>query len=819
MSADKLKLEVLMGLVEKVTGPLKNITKGSGQTAKALKAAKDELKQLNDAQKRIDGFRKLDKDLAIVSNGMKGAQDRIKSLKQEIAKLPAPTKDMARALKEAQSEASHLKGRYTTLLEKQQRLRTELNATGMDTAKLATHQRELAGKINLATAAVDKQVAAMKRQNAQAARMHAAQANYQKAMGWHGKLSNSGRMTIGAGVAAGAPIVLAIRQYTNFEDAMMGVARQVQGARDANGKLTATYYEMGESIKAMSERLPMAATEIAAIVEAGARMGIQGKQNLLTYAETTAVMASAFDIPTDEVGLNIGKISQLYKIPIKDIKALGDTINWLDDNALSSGRDIIDVMQRVAGSATLVNMSYKDAAALGSTFLSMGAGAEVASTATNAMIGQLANAPMLATAKRYREGLAMLHLDANSLQKGMTRDATGTIIKVLDAIKSLPQDKQLEAATRLFGKEYADNVSKLAQNMGMYREQLGLVNAEQAKGSMDRETQARLQALSAQYDLAKNTLANMATEIGANLKPALVDLLQSGAAVLKNVRDWMKENPGLTAALVKIAAVGAVMVTVIGALVFAVGALIAPIAMLKFGLAYLGVGAGGALSGLLALLNPVAKLAAAFSAGYAVGTLINGWLDSFVSKIFGYKTTLGGAIFDIVQMFKKTSWSDIGEFILRGLENGLDHMTFGLYSKVKKITSGIVATAKSVFGIKSPSTVFNVLGRYTMAGLSGGIDAGRQGAVSAVSNAARKVAAAGAGMLLGGAAMAGPAIDTRPALAGQGSGSGGIYIGSITIQAAPGQSAQDIATAVRLELEKIERQRSARGRSRLSDKE
>lgn len=819
MSADKLKLEVLMGMVEKITGPLKNITKGSGQTAKALKAAKDELKHLNDAQNRADGWRKTSKDVAIVGNQLKAARQHLKNVKAAMAETTIPTREMQRALKDAQQQVSTYGMRLSGLIDKKKRLHTELVANGVDLKNLKRYQSDLSGQIDKATAAVDRETAAMKRRNAQAARMHAAQANYQKAMGWHGKLSNSGRMTIGAGVAAGAPIVLAIRQYTNFEDAMMGVARQVNGARDANGKLTATYYEMGEAIKAMSERLPMAATEIAAIVEAGARMGIQGKQNLLTYAETTAVMASAFDIPTDEVGLNIGKISQLYKIPIRDIKALGDTINWLDDNALSSGRDIIDVMQRVAGSATLVNMSYKDAAALGSTFLSMGAGAEVASTATNAMIGQLANAPMLATAKRYREGLAMLHLDANSLQQGMTKDATGTILKVLAAIKSLPQDKQLEAATRLFGKEYADDVSKLAQNMSMYREQLGLVNAEQAKGSMDRETQARLQALSAQYDLAKNTLANMATEIGANLKPALVDLLQSGAEVLKNVRDWMKENPGLTAALVKIAAVGAVVVTVIGALIFAVGALIAPIAMLKFGLAYLGVGAGGALSGLLALLNPVAKLAAAFSAGYAIGTLINGWLDSFVSKIFGYKTTLGGAIFDIVQMFKKTSWADIGMMILRGLEMGLDFLTAGLYSKVKKITSGIVSAAKSVFGIKSPSTVFNVIGRYTMAGLSGGIDAGRQRAVSAVSNAARKIAATGAGVLLSGAAMAGPAIDTRPALTGQGSGSGGIYIGNITIQAAPGQSAQDIATAVRIELEKIERQRSARGRSRLSDRE
>jgi TP901 family phage tail tape measure protein len=817
MSADKLKLEVLMGLVEKVTGPLKNITKGSSSTAKALKAAKDELKQLNDAQKRIDGFRKLDKDLSIVKNGMKGAQDRIKSLKDEIAKLPAPTKDMARALKQAQAEASNLKGRYTSLLEKQQRLRTELNATGMDTAKLATHQRDLAGKINLATAAVDKQVQAMQRQNAQAQRMHAAQANYQKAMGLHGRMTGAGRMAIGAGVAAGAPMALAVRQYASFEDAMMGVARQVAGSRDTNGKLTATYYEIGDAIKAMSERIPLATNELAEILAMGARMGIQGKQDLLAFTETSAVMAAAFDISAGEIGESMGRLSQLYKVPIKDIGQLGDAINWLDDNALSQGGDIIDVMQRIAGSAAMAKMNFKEAAALGSSFLSLGAGSEVAASASNAMIRELSIATM--QTKRFRGGLAMLKLDAQAIQLGMSKDATGTILKVLDAIRALPQEQQLEAATRMFGKEFGDDAAKLAANIGEYRRQLELVNQAQAKGSMDREAQARLEALSAQYMLAKNSMFAMATEIGANLKPALVGLLKSGAEVQKNVRDWMKENPGLTSALVKIAAVGAVVVTVIGAIVFAIGALIAPIALLKFGLTWLGVSAGGAVSGLLAFLNPLAKLAAAFSVGYAVGTLINGWLDSFVSKIFGYKTSLGGAIFDIVQMFKQGNWSQIGMLILRGIEAGLDFLTMGLYSKMKNIAGGLITTAKKVFGIKSPSTVFNVLGRYTMAGLSGGIDAGRQGAVAAVSNAARKVAAAGAGMLLGGAAMAGPAIDTRPALTGQGGGTGGLHIGSITIQAAPGQSAQDIASAVRAELEKLERQRGARGRSRLSDKE
>lgn len=817
MSADKLKLEVLMGLVEKVTGPLKNITKGSSTTAKALKAAKDELKLLNDAQNRADGWRKTSKDVAIVGNQLKAARQHLKNVKAAMAETTIPTREMQRALKDAQQQVSTYGMRLSGLIDKKKRLHTELVANGVDLKNLKRYQSDLAGQIDKASAAVDRETAAMKRQNAQAARMHAAQANYQKAMGLHGRMTGAGRMTMGAGIAAGAPLALAVRQYASFEDSMMGVARQVAGARDANGKLTTTYYEIGDAIKAMSERVPLATTELAEILAMGARMGIQGKENLLRFTETSAVMAAAFDIAAGDIGESMGRLSQLYKVPIKDIGQLGDAINWLDDNALSQGGDIIDVMQRIAGSAAMANMNFKEAAALGSTFLSLGAGSEVAASASNAMIRELSIATM--QTKRFRGGLAMLKLDAKAIQFGMTKDATGTILKVLDAIRALPKEQQLEAATRLFGKEFGDDASKLAANIGEYRRQLELVNQAQAKGSMDREAKARLEALTAQYTLAKNSIFATATEIGANLKPALVDLLQAGSGVLKNVRDWMKENPGLTSALVKIAAVGAVVVTVIGAIVFAVGALIAPVALLKFGLAWLGVSAGGAVSGLLAFLNPIAKLAAAFAAGYAVGTLINGWLDGFVSKIFGYKTTLGGAIFDIVQMFKNGNWSQIGMLMLRGIEAGLDQLTFGLYSKMKNIAGGLINAAKKTFGIKSPSTVFNVIGRYTMAGLTGGIDAGRQGAVSAVSNAARKVAAAGAGMMIGGAAMAGPAIDTQTALTGQGVGGGGLYVGGITIHAAPGQSAQDIATAVRIELEKIERQRSARGRSRLSDKD
>ncbi len=591
---DKLKLEVLLAAIDKVTRPLKAIRDGSSETAKALKGAKEQLKALNDQQKRVDGFRAAAKSIGVYKSDLEKAEARVRSITQAIDAAAYPTRDMQKALKDATAEARHLKGNITQLTEKQERYRRELSASGADTHKLASYQRELKTQMATATTEVDKQRKALDALNQRQNAVRAARYGYDKTINLRNRMAGGGAATAAAGVAMSMPIIKAVKDYASFEDAMMGVARQVEGAKDANGRYTQTYYDMGEAIKAMSERIPLATTEIAAIVEAGARMGIQGKANLLSYAETTAIMASAFDLPVDQVGEDVGKIAALYKVPIKSISELGDVINWLDDNAQSKGGDIIDVMNRIAGTADTVGMKYKEAAALASTFLSLGATSEVAATASNAIMTNLSIATM--QPKRIQAGLDMLKLDAKSVQGGMSKDATGTILKVLDAIKALPKEKQLEATTSLFGKEFGDDAAKLAGQLAEYRRQLELTNAAQAKGSMQREADSRNQALSARYEMLKSTIFNVSSALGESLKPALVDIMQSIADVLTGVRAWTKEHPELTANLVKGAAIIAVIVTGLGALTLAAAAVLGPLALLKFSVATLGIKMGGQLA-------------------------------------------------------------------------------------------------------------------------------------------------------------------------------------------------------------------------------
>lgn len=784
--ASALELKVIFAAVDKFVRPVKGITGAASEAAKALRENTARMKELDRTVAQIDAFKKAEKDAAITANTFAKTREQIDRLKAAIDKVGVPTKAQAAELANLSRKSEDLKAKHESLINTEQRLFEKLKAAGIDTRNLAEQRRNLASASSEAVNQSRRLQGALEAENQKMRRLKAAQADLDKAKDRAGKLALTGAGMAAGGAAISLPIAKAGKDFADFETAMLGVARQVDGAKDEAGKMTPLYWEMGDAIKAMSERLPMTANDIAKIVEGGARMGIQGKENLLIYADTTAVMASAFDLPVDQVGEDIGKISQLYKVPIKDIKSLGDTINWLDDNALAKGGDIVDVMKRIAGTADMVKMNFKEAAALGSTFLSLGANPEVAASASNAMIRELSIANM--QGKRFQGGLAMLGLDGKALQASMATDATGTIIKVLEKIKGLAGDKQLEAATRLFGKEFGDDASKLASNLDEYRRQLKLVNDEKARGSMQRESDTRNETLNARIEMSKNAFTNLSSDLGRHLKPAIAETLERTLAIIQAVRAWAAENPALAGGLMTTVKGLALLLTVLGGLTIAAGAILVPLATMKFALATLGIGGGpvatalgGIASKLWAILGPIGKVtaafAAAFAAGYAIGTLLNSAIDAGLSKLLGYETTLGGATYDLVQKIKgglgdAVDWVanlpgrfvSAGTEMINGLITGIGSRLDALRQTVSGAADGAVAWVKEKLGIRSPSRVFAELGMHTMAGFEQGIAANGTGPLDALGAITKKLAALGAAVTLGQPALAIPEPVTPPAI-------------------------------------------------------
>lgn len=639
MSDNNLRLQVILNAVDKLTRPFRSAQASSKELAAAIQQSRASLKALDSQAARIDGFRKANGQLAVTGQNLKAAREEAAKLATQFSATNRPTAQQARLLEQAKNRVNELQGQYNGLRQSVQKQRLALNEAGLDTRKLSSAQRELRQNADETRQALDRQQKSLKRLGEQQARMNAVREQYSRRLEVRDRIAGAGATTAAAGAAMGAPVVAAVRSYASMEDAMKGVAKQVNGLRDDNGNRTKQFYEMQDAIKAASEQLPMenGAIDYAALVEGGARMGVinqddpfeDQKRDLLAFASTAAKAATAFELPADELAEGLGKIAQLYKVPTRNIEQLGDALNYLDDNAMSKGGDIINVLQRMGGVAD--RLDFRKAAALGSTFLSLGAAPEIAASASNAMVRELSIATM--QSKRFFEGMDLLKLNPAEIEKQMTTDAMGTIQRVLEKVNKLPQDKRLSAMTMIFGKEFGDDAAKLANNLPELQRQLKLTAGADANGSMQKESDINKDSLSAQWLLVKTGAQNAFSSLGETLRQPLMDIMSMVKGVTGALRRWVEQNPVLAGTLMKVAAATAAITVGLGTLAVAVAAVLGPIAVIRFALSMLAVkalpsaaAAATRTGGVLRLLvsGPLAVLRVAlFSVGGLLGALLS----------------------------------------------------------------------------------------------------------------------------------------------------------------------------------------------------
>lgn len=567
MSDNNLRLQVILNAVDKLTRPFRAAQASSKELAGAIQNTRNSLKELNKQAGRIDEFRKTRSQLAITANNLNAAREEAAKLATQFAATNRPTAAQAKLFSQAKTRVQELQQTYNGLLGAVQRQRQALKESGIDTRQLSSAQRELKKNAEETRQALEGQQKVLKRLGEQQARMNAAREQYSRRLEVRDRIAGAGATTTAAGLAMGAPVMAAVKSYTSMEDA----------------------------IKAASEQLPMenGAVDFAALVEGGARMNVANpddswedqKRDLLAFASTAAKAATAFELPADELSESLGKIAQLYKIPTRNIEQLGDALNYLDDNAMSKGADIIDVMQRLGGVAD--RLDYRKAAALGSTFLTLGAAPEVAASAANAMVRELSIATM--QSKSFFEGMNLLKLNPEVIEKQMTKDAMGTIQRVLEKVNALPQDKRLSAMTMLFGKEFGDDAAKLANNLPELQRQLKLTAGNDALGSMQKESDINKDSLSAQWLLVKTGAQNTFSSLGETLRQPLMDILYTVKSVTGALRRWGEANPELTGTLMKVVAVVAAVTVGLGTLAVALAAVLGPLAVIHMGFSVLGI--------------------------------------------------------------------------------------------------------------------------------------------------------------------------------------------------------------------------------------
>jgi len=443
-------------------------------------------------------------------------------------------------------------------------------------------------------------------------------------------LGKIGFSDVVTGGALAAPFIAGAAAAIQYESAMADVKKVV------NFDTPAQFKQMGEDIGKMSDRLPMAATDIAKIVAAGGQSGI-AKGELLGFAEAAVKMGIAFDQSADESGSMMATWRTAFKMTQTDVVGLADRINYLGNTGPANTKQISAIVTEVGSLGEVAGLSSGQIAALGATMAGVGVKQDVAATGIKNFM--LAMTKGSAATKSQAVAYKALRLDSKNVAVAMQKDAQGTMLDLLKRISQVDKAKRPALLTNLFGSESIAAITPLLTNLELLESNLQKVgDASQYAGSMDKEYASRAETTANNLQLLRNAAASVARAVGNALLPGINAVVDSLRPMISQAAELIQANPQL----VKGVAMAAGAFTALRVAVFA-----ATVATRVLGVAF--------------AATPVGIIAVAIAA--AAGLIVANW--ETVGPFFTALWELIKALATPFMEFMKSvfDWSPIGMLI------------------------------------------------------------------------------------------------------------------------------------------------------------
>nr|WP_157750948.1 phage tail protein [Janthinobacterium svalbardensis] len=734
-----MKLQVVFAALDKITGPLKKILAGSSDTAKALKATSDRLRDLNAQQKSISKFRELHGGLDATRTKLEAAQQKVASLATKMKQTEAPTRAMTREFNAAVKAAGALKTAGQQQAQQLQLMRERLAGAGIGTKDLANHERTLRREIEATNKTMTLQQQKLANAAARQQRVTNATQHADKLRSKAGNLAMAGAGATATGAVIGAPVVKGLNEAKHYQTEVgrvnaLGLGDKVSSEAVAFARNMKTYgtsqldnlqlMRDGMSAFADVHHAEMVAPTLAKMKFANhAFFGeAEGADNERKFMDMLKVIELRGGLESKE------KFEAQANIVQKVITATGGRVGpneWL--NMIKTGG--------LAAKGLKDDAFYYQMEPLVQEMGGNRVGTSLMSAYQNLYQGR--------TTKRSAKKLEEFGLIGDKSK--VKHDKAGQISfldpgallgselfrenqfewleKVLLpqlAKKGITEKKQvLDAIGSIFSNRTASN---LHSQMYLQRVQIHK-NEKLNRGAADIGTLDKLGRNSAAgKELeAQSKLADLKLTMGEKILPLYVRGMELAISAVQRLNGFMERNPTVAKVMITAFAVLAGVLLVLGPLMLGIAALIGPYAMLHVMFAKMGMtggvltpilrGLGGAFMwvgravlwlGRAFMLNPIG-LAVTAIAG-AVFLIYKYWepIKAFFSGIWSHiKTAFAGGIGGVTTLI--ANWSPLGVFY-RVFAGVLGWFGIALPAKFSDFGSGLLRSMAS--GITSALNVF-----------------------------------------------------------------------------------------------------------------
>jgi len=556
MAGNQLRLSVVLAALDNASGPFRRILAGSKGVAAGIRQTQTVLKNLNAQQKSMGAFRALEESAGQAGVALADQRRKLAALTAQYNATEKPTAKLTRELRAQASEVGKLARQHDLQRDKLSGQRQALAAAGIDTNRLAVHQRQLSGEIDRTNQRMGQQTGQLKRMqdaSERAAKIHRA--------GMTASLHGAGMLYAGQRMLRAEALPLG--EAMKFESAMADVRKVVDFPTPQGFK------QMGQDVQDLSLHLPMIPQDIAAIVAAAGQAGI-ARGELLRFAEDATKMGVAFDTTADDAGQTMATWRTAFRMNQDAVVQLADRINYLGNTGPANVRQISEVVNRIGALGEVAGLQSGPLAALGATVAGMGIQSEVSATGIKNMLLTLAAGS--AATKAQRGVFEAIGVDAEQMAKHLQDDAGGAIMSVLEKLRQLPKETQAGMMTKLFGRESIGAIAPLLTNLELLRTNFAKVSdAQQYQGSMQAEYASRVATSENSLQLLKNSMLVVAQSIGDTLIPDFKAFAAHAGAVVGRVIEWTRANPELVRSITRITVGTTALVTVLGGLLMGAG--------------------------------------------------------------------------------------------------------------------------------------------------------------------------------------------------------------------------------------------------------
>ncbi|HIF0641998.1 TPA: phage tail tape measure protein [Klebsiella pneumoniae] len=587
MSDNNLRLQVVLGAVDKLTRPFKNAQAGSKELASAIRQTRDQIKKLSDAGGQLKSFDQLTQSVSRTGAELDQARLRAQMMTREMSSLESPTKKQTQALEAQWRAVSRLEQKQQQETRQMAAARAELYRLGLSAGGGARETARIARETERYNRQLAEQERRLREVGERQRKLNAIKARAEKTRELRNSLAGNGAGAMAAGVTTGMTLLAPVKAYSESENAANQLAGSMMGP---GGKVAPEFEKINRLAVALGDKLPGTTADFQNMMTMLRRQGMSAQVILGGLGESAAYLGVQLQMAPTAAAEFAAKLQDATQTSEKDMMNLMDVIQKGFYAGVDSG-NMLQGFSKISSAMDIIHKKGLDAAKTFAPLLVMadqaGMAGESAGNAYRKIFQATLNNKKIGKANDALAGTGIKLSFQNN--KGQFAGLENLYAQLEKLRKITDDGKRQSVINTLFGDD-AETIQALniMINKGIegYRETAAKLENQ---ASLRERVDASLNTLGNKWEAATGSFTNAMASIGETVAPALKKLADWLGELASRLDGFVKRHPQLTSALFKLAAGFAIVATAAGVVSLALASVLGPMAVVRMSAGVMGL--------------------------------------------------------------------------------------------------------------------------------------------------------------------------------------------------------------------------------------